>query len=70
LASNYRSDEKTAKIALQNLPWPGDAKVEIWRVDENNEFQRTSEATLSAQNTTLELDIPRSTVIFAQLTKK
>jgi xylan 1,4-beta-xylosidase len=70
LASNYRSDEKTAKIALQNLPWQGDTKVEIWRVDEKNEFQRTKEATISAQNPTLELDIPRSTVIFAQLTKK
>jgi len=70
LASNYRSDQKTASVSLQNLPWQGDTRVEIWRVDEKNEFQCTSEATLGAQNPTLELDIPRSTVIFAKLTEK
>jgi len=67
LVSNYRSPQKSAKIALQKLPWAGATRAEIWRVDAANDFQRTSETTLTGDAAAVELETPPGSVTFVRL---
>jgi len=67
MASNFRSEKKSLRIDLQNLPFKSRIKVIVWRTDKNNDFLQEQARQIDPENPTLLLNLPSGTILLVQL---
>ncbi|MFA6471885.1 MAG: hypothetical protein WCU00_07575 [Candidatus Latescibacterota bacterium] len=69
LLSCFKSETDTFGVALRNLPWTGNIRVETWWVDDSHDLDLTDEQTLNVKDAVVRLKTPRNGVCVLRLSQ-
>ncbi|HEX2973291.1 MAG TPA: hypothetical protein VHP11_13230, partial [Tepidisphaeraceae bacterium] len=68
LISNYRSPQTTPSLTIDNLPWPGPTRCEIFLLDATRDLAQTQNTQLPPGQVALTLPLPSPSVCLVKLT--